>query len=52
VPPFQADEFYTYSWQEMRMAVAAKAGCEFAVIVAQGGTISLRNVEKLELLLR
>ena len=32
---------------ETRMAVAAKAGCEFAVIVTQGGTTSQRNAERL-----
>jgi hypothetical protein len=29
------------------MAAAAKAGCEFAVIVTQGGTTSQRNAERL-----
>lgn len=32
---------------QTRMAAAAKAGCEFAVIVTQGGTTSQRNAEKL-----
>jgi len=32
---------------QTRMAVAAKAGCEFAVIVTQGGTTSQRNAERL-----
>lgn len=30
-----------------RMAVAAQAGCEYAVIVTQGGTTSQRNAERL-----
>jgi len=30
-----------------RMAAAAKAGCEYAVVVTQGGTTSQRNVERL-----
>jgi len=30
-----------------RMAIAAKAGCEYAVIVTQGGTTSQRNAERL-----
>ena len=30
-----------------RMAAAAKAGCEYAVIVTQGGTTSERNAERL-----
>ena len=32
---------------QARMSVAAKAGCEFAVIVTQGGTTSQRNAERL-----
>ncbi|HSS96277.1 MAG TPA: GNAT family N-acetyltransferase [Terriglobales bacterium] len=32
---------------QVRMAEAAKAGCEFAVIVTQGGTTSQRNAERL-----
>lgn len=32
---------------QSRMGLAAKAGCEFAVIVTQGGTISQRNAERL-----
>lgn len=31
----------------MRMAAAAKAGCEYAVVVTQGGTTSQRNAERL-----
>ena len=30
-----------------RMAAAVEAGCEFAVVVTQGGTISQRNAERL-----
>src|SRR5204862_3366551 len=30
-----------------RMAAALKAGCEFAVVVTQGGTTSQRNAERL-----
>jgi len=30
-----------------RMAAAAQAGCEYAVVVTQGGTISQRNAERL-----
>jgi GNAT superfamily N-acetyltransferase len=30
-----------------RMAAAAKAGCEYAVVVTQGGTTSQRNAERL-----
>jgi GNAT superfamily N-acetyltransferase len=30
-----------------RMQVAAQAGCEYAVIVTQGGTTSMRNAERL-----
>ena len=30
-----------------RMAVAADAGCEFAIVVTQGGTTSQRNAERL-----
>ncbi|HEY1660687.1 MAG TPA: GNAT family N-acetyltransferase, partial [Candidatus Sulfotelmatobacter sp.] len=30
-----------------RLSAAAKAGCEFAVVVTQGGTISQRNCERL-----
>jgi hypothetical protein len=30
-----------------RMAAAAKVGCEYAVVVTQGGSISQRNVERL-----
>jgi len=30
-----------------RMAAAAKVGCEYAVIVTQGGTTSERNAERL-----
>ncbi len=30
-----------------RLAAAAKAGCEYAVVVTQGGTISQRNCERL-----
>jgi hypothetical protein len=32
---------------QMRMAAAARAGCEYAVIVTQGGTTSQRNAERL-----
>jgi hypothetical protein len=32
---------------EMRMQVAAESGCEYAVIVTQGGTTSQRNAERL-----
>jgi hypothetical protein len=32
---------------QARMAAAAKAGCEFAVIVTNGGTASQRNAERL-----
>ena len=32
-----------------RMAAAAKAGCEYAVVVTQGGTTSQRNAERLGL---
>jgi GNAT superfamily N-acetyltransferase len=32
---------------QTRMAAAARAGCEYAVIVTQGGTISQRNAERL-----
>jgi len=31
----------------IRMAAAAEAGCEFAVVVTQGGTTSQRNAERL-----
>ena len=31
----------------VRMVVAAEAGCEYAVIVTQGGTTSQRNAERL-----
>jgi ribosomal protein S18 acetylase RimI-like enzyme len=30
-----------------RMAAAARAGCEYAVVVTQGGTTSQRNAERL-----
>jgi ribosomal protein S18 acetylase RimI-like enzyme len=30
-----------------RMAAAVEAGCEYAVVVTQGGTISQRNAERL-----
>jgi ribosomal protein S18 acetylase RimI-like enzyme len=30
-----------------RMAAALEAGCEYAVVVTQGGTISQRNAERL-----
>jgi ribosomal protein S18 acetylase RimI-like enzyme len=30
-----------------RMAAAAEAGCEYAVVVTRGGTISQRNCERL-----
>jgi len=30
-----------------RLEVAAQAGCEYAVIVTQGGTTSMRNAERL-----
>ena len=30
-----------------RMEAAAKAGCEYAVVVTQGGTTSQRNAERL-----
>ena len=30
-----------------RMAAAVEAGCEYAVVVTQGGTVSQRNVERL-----
>jgi GNAT superfamily N-acetyltransferase len=32
---------------QRRMQVAAQAGCEYAVIVTQGGTTSMRNAERL-----
>jgi GNAT superfamily N-acetyltransferase len=32
---------------QKRLAVAARAGCEYAVIVTQGGTTSQRNAERL-----
>jgi GNAT superfamily N-acetyltransferase len=32
---------------QARLAAAAKAGCEYAVVVTQGGTISQRNCERL-----
>ena len=32
---------------QTRMAAAARAGCEYAVIVTQGGTTSQRNAERL-----
>jgi len=32
---------------QRRLEVAAQAGCEYAVIVTQGGTISMRNAERL-----
>jgi GNAT superfamily N-acetyltransferase len=32
---------------QTRLAVAARAGCEYAVIVTQGGTTSQRNAERL-----
>jgi GNAT superfamily N-acetyltransferase len=32
---------------ERRMQVAAEAGCEYAVIITQGGTTSMRNAERL-----
>lgn len=32
---------------QRRMRVAAQAGCEYAVIVTQGGTTSMRNAERL-----
>jgi len=32
---------------QLRMKLAADAGCEFAVIVTQGGTTSMRNAERL-----
>lgn len=32
---------------QKRLQVAAQAGCEYAVIVTQGGTISMRNAERL-----
>jgi len=32
---------------QKRLEVAAKAGCEYAVIVTQGGTTSMRNAERL-----
>lgn len=31
----------------VRMAAAAMAGCEYAVVVTQGGTTSQRNAERL-----
>ena len=31
----------------VRMEAAAKAGCEYAVVVTQGGTTSQRNCERL-----
>jgi hypothetical protein len=30
-----------------RMAAAAEAGCEYAVVVTRGGTTSQRNVDRL-----
>ena len=32
---------------QRRLEVAAQAGCEYAVIVTQGGTTSMRNAERL-----
>jgi len=32
---------------QRRLGVAARAGCEYAVIVTQGGTTSMRNAERL-----
>jgi ribosomal protein S18 acetylase RimI-like enzyme len=32
---------------EARMAAASQSGCEYAVVVTQGGTISQRNAERL-----
>lgn len=32
---------------QARLAAAAQAGCEYAVVVTQGGTTSQRNVERL-----
>ncbi len=32
---------------QRRLKVAAQAGCEYAVIVTQGGTTSMRNAERL-----
>jgi len=32
---------------QKRPAIAAQAGCEYAVIVTQGGTTSQRNAERL-----
>ena len=32
---------------ERRMQIAAAAGCEYAVIITQGGTTSMRNAERL-----
>lgn len=32
---------------QTRLQIAAEAGCEYAVIVAQGGTTSMRNAERL-----
>jgi hypothetical protein len=32
---------------QRRMQVAAQAGCEYGVIVTQGGTTSMRNAERL-----
>jgi hypothetical protein len=32
---------------QRRLEVAAAAGCEYAVIVTQGGTTSMRNAERL-----
>jgi ribosomal protein S18 acetylase RimI-like enzyme len=46
LPEFRGRGLQTALLRE-RMAAAAKAGCEYAVVVTQGGTISQRNVERL-----
>jgi len=44
--PYRARGLQTAMLQR-RMQVAAQAGCEYAVIVTQGGTTSMRNAERL-----
>jgi len=44
--PYRARGLQTAMLQT-RMQVAAQAGCEYAVIVTQGGTTSMRNAERL-----
>jgi len=44
--PYRSRGLQTAMLQQ-RLAVAAQAGCEYAVIVTQGGTTSQRNAERL-----